>query len=699
MNGDDDQPDLFGDDAADAADDIEPPPPDADDGAPGDDTPGIPNAPARHTSEGGPLKRLIDDNFLQYASYVIRDRAIPELIDGLKPVQRRILYALHETDDGKFTKVANIVGHAMQYHPHGDASIYGALVALVNRGHLVEGQGNFGNIFTGDPAAAARYIECRLTDLARGEVFNNDLTRFVPSYDGRRKEPVTLPTKLPLLLLLGAEGIAVGLSTRIFPHNFRELIEAQIAILQKKPFEIVPDFRQAGLMDISEYNRGNGKVRLRARIEKADENRLIVREIPFTTTTDSLINSIEQAGRKRKLKLRSINDFTADVIEIEIRLAPDQDPDTAIQALYAFTQCEVSLSGRVVVLDNNRPAEMDVDSVLHANTKRLVEILRRELEWDRRRLEDEAHRKTLVQIFVENRIYKRIEEARTAAEIQKEMLAGFEPFKDRLRREITLKDLEMLLGIPIRKITRFDMEKSRREVEAILEEIAEIEKRLKKLVAYAIRYLRTLLRDYGDDEPRRTKIVTFEEVEIREITAEELTLCHDKEKGYLGHALGGDGEPILTCSSYDKIICVWGDGRYRVTPPPDKVFVDQNMVYCAVFDRDRVMTVVYDDKPFTYLKRFTFGGAIMNRDYNCAADGAKVLYFSDTEPQQLFVRYHKAKRQRIDKQVFDMKKVAVRGVKAKGLQMTSKRVRAVTDTKPRTWGKDDDTPGGVVLDF
>src|SRR6201998_1345983 len=337
------------------------------------------NSAALHLPED-PLKDLINENFIQYASYVIRDRAIPQLEDGLKPVQRRILHALYEKDDGRYNKVANIVGHCMQYHPHGDASIEDALVNLVNRSYLIEGQGNFGNVLTGDPAAASRYIECRLTDLARNELFNPKLTEYVPSYDGRNQEPVILPSKLPLILMLGSEGIAVGLSTRILPHNFVELLKAQIAILQNKRFKLLPDFPQGGLMDASEYDRGNGRVKVRAKIEKRDQNRLVIRELPFSTTTESVISSIEDAARKRKLKIRSINDFTAAAVEIVITLSPGEDPDKAHAALYHFSQCEAVLHSNIVVIQGERPVQLDVEQVLRVNTEQVVNLLKRELE-------------------------------------------------------------------------------------------------------------------------------------------------------------------------------------------------------------------------------------------------------------------------------------------------------------------------------
>src|SRR5215831_14041241 len=373
-------------------------------------------APARPFVPGKielPLHRRVNRNFLDYASYVIRDRAIPNVADGLKPVQRRILWALHQMDDGRLMKVANVTGETMKYHPHGDASISDAIVVLANKRYLIEGQGNFGNIFTGDPAAASRYIECRLTDLARNELFNPKLTTYVPSYDGRNREPLLLPSKLPLLLMLGSEGIAVGLSTRILPHNFIELLKAQISVLQNKRFKLLPDFLQGGLMDGSEYDKGNGKIKLRAKIEKRDSNKLVIREIPFSTTTESVIASIEEAARKRKLKIRSINDFTAANVEILVTLSPGEDQEKAIAALYHFTQCETTIHSNMVVIKGDRPVQMDVNEVIRFNTEQLVSLLKKELELRQAELRDELHSKSLIQIFIEHRIYKRIEECAT----------------------------------------------------------------------------------------------------------------------------------------------------------------------------------------------------------------------------------------------------------------------------------------------
>lgn len=651
--------------------------------------------PAGHdvVHEGpGPLRRLMDGNFLAYASYVICDRAIPDVEDGLKPVQRRILHALHERDDGRFIKVANIVGHTMQYHPHGDASIADALVNLTNREYLIEGQGNFGNIYTGDPAAASRYIECRLTDLARHEVFNDALTEFVPTYDGRNKEPVTLPCKLPLLLMLGAEGIAVGLSTRILPHNFPELIRAQIAILQKKSFTVYPDFQQGGLMDVSEYQDGNGRVRVRARIETGKGSHLVVRELPYGQTTESLISSIEDAVRKKKVPVRAINDFTAEKVEIELVLSPGTEPAKAIEALYAFTACESAVSSRIVVIQNRRPKDTTVSEVLRENTRQLVDLLKRELELARNRLLDEFHAKTLAQIFIENRIYKRIEECRTQPAVVKAVFDGLAPFRHLLRRDVTDEDVEKLLEIRIRRISLFDIEKNRKDIEAILKDLAEVEKNLGRLVPYAIGYLKGLLKTYAERYPRRTMIERFGTIELRELTATELQIAWDRESGYLGHAV--KGEPVLQCSSLDKIQLIWKDGRYKVLYPPERLFVDQALLYCARYDRDRVMTAVYTQAPFTFVKRFTLGGAILNKEYLCTPPDSQIVLLVEGTPERLYLKYKPAKGQRIHQQMFKPGDVPVKGVKSRGNQMTAKTVDRIETTKPRWWNDRDDTPEG-----
>jgi topoisomerase-4 subunit A len=631
----------------------------------------------------GPLKRLMDRNFLQYASYVIRDRAIPDLDDGLKPVQRRILFSLHENHDGKFIKVANIVGYCMQFHPHGDASIAEALVALANRQYLIERQGNFGNIVTGDPPAASRYIECRLTGLARSELFNDDLTEFVPSYDGRKREPVLLPAKIPLLLMLGAEGIAVGLSTRILPHNFAELIEAQIAILEKKPFRVLPDFPQGGLIDARAYDDGRGQILVRALIEKKDAHTLVIRELPFGATTDSLMASIEDAARKGKIRIKSLHDFTAGEAEVEIQLPPEQDPDRAMEALYAFTLCQTQISSRIVVIRDHKPVELDVSSILRHNTTRLVEILRRELQRKRRRLTEELHGQTLARLFVENRIYKEIETCRSAEAVQQTVLDGLQPFRNQLQRDVTLQDVENLLGIPIRRISRFDLEKNRSEIERLRTELAEAEEELAALVPYAIRYLRGLMRRHGGDNPRHTRIEQFGEISERELTADELAISYDREKGYIGNKVQGD--PLLSCSPLDRLLLIWKDGRCKVVAPPEKLFVDTSLIHCGVMDRELVMTAVYEWDFFTHIKKFTAGGLITNRESRLTPRGAEIRFLSAGSPPLLYVRYAADERSKIRQQEFKIERLPVRDRDARGPVLTSKRIEFVGASKPADW--------------
>ena len=651
-------------------------------------------------TEHGPLRQLVDFNFLQYASYVICDRAIPNVADGLKPVQRRIMHSLFEKDDGRFVKVANIVGHTMQYHPHGDASINDALVSLTNRGgYLIEGQGNFGNIYTGDRAAAGRYIECRLTKLAREELFNKELTRTIPSYDGRNQEPVTLPCKLPLLLMLGADGIAVGLSTAILTYNFIELLNEQIEILREKKrtphkADPLPDFQLGGIMDVSEYNNGIGKVKVRAKIEER-KGRLVITELPFGQTTEKITASIEEAVKKKKVAVRVINDFTAEKVEIELVLSQGATPAQVEKALYAFTNCEISASSRIIVIRDNRPVEMTVDEILHLNTQQLLAVLEGELNLKRDKLLDAFHTKTLVQIFVENRIYKKIEQCKTADAVRAAIDKGLEPFKKQLKRAIVPEDIEMLLGIPIKRISLFDINKNKTDIDKILEELAEVEKDIKGLNGYAIRYVKNLIKKYKDTYPRRTQVGTFKEIAVRELTASELDIKHDTEGQYIGTNVRG--ESLLKCSSLDKLIFLWGDGRYQLVPPPDKKFVDGNLQYCELFDRDREMTCVYAHQKATYIKRFKFGGTIMKRDYQLVPEGAKILWFQEGCPEEIYLRYRPAKGQRIHQQFFQTKDLLVKGAKAKGNRLTTKSVQYI-DTKPgRWWRTDEDTPQGVLL--
>ena len=682
-----------------------------------------PPPPSGTLTGHGPLRDLYDFNFREYSAYVICDRAIPAVEDGLKPVQRRILHSLWEKDDGRFTKVANIVGHTMQYHPHGDASIGDALVVLANKlwgkgkGYLIDGQGNFGDLFTGMPAAASRYIECRLAELARKEVFNPKTTDYTPSYDGRNKEPVLLPAKIPLLLMLGADGIAVGLSTAILPHNFCELIEAEISLIQKKPFALYPDFQLGGVMDVSEYQDGLGKVKVRAVIEARDKNKLVITELPWGETTDSISVSIEEAIKKKKVAVRKIHDLTSSEVQIELELATGATQEKVKSALYAFTNCEKSVASRPIVLDAGRPRAMTITQILQKNVDRLMDLTKREQEIRLAELDKLFHDRTLDRIFIEERIYKLIEKEKSYEGVKAAIRRGFEPFLKNLRHpEITDEDIERLLKIPIRRISQFDIDKNREEIEAIEKEEAEVKDNLLHLRAFVVKYLKALLKQYGKKYPRCTKIAqgAFKEVDVRAITASELTIRYDKENHFVGSGLRG-GDELFKCSSLDKLVFVWKDGRYKMTPPSDKIFVDKDLLEVFLFnpekDRERAFVCVYEEPlyGFSYIKRFTFGGMINNKEYRLAPEKSKVLFFDEGCPENIYVKFKPAKNQKIHQMLFQPlelvdkgageKKpvVEVRGATARGIQLTTKAIARVSPTKGSWWNDGEASTKGVLL--
>ena len=681
-----------------------------------------PVAPPPGLTGHGPLRELFDFNFRQYSAYVICSRAIPAVEDGLKPVQRRILHSLWEKDDGKYTKVANIVGHAMQYHPHGDASIGDAIVVLANKlwgegkGYLIDGQGNYGNLYTGMPAAATRYIECRLTDLARKEVFNPKTTDYVPNYDGRKQEPVLLPAKIPLLLMMGADGIAVGLATSILPHNFIELLEAEIALIQKKPFELYPDFQTGGVVDVSEYQDGLGKVKVRAVIENRDKNKLVITALPWGKTTDSLIDNIEDAIKKKKVKVRKIHDLTAENVEIELELATGESQDKVKTALYAFTDCERSITSRPIVLDAGRPKLMTVTQILQKNVDRLMFLTRRELEIRLAELDDLFHARTLDRIFVEERIYKRIEKEKTYEGVQQTVIEGFKPYRAELRRDVTLDDVERLLKIPIRRISQFDIDKNRETIKNILAEEKQVNDNLVHLRAFVVKYLKGLVKQYAKRYPRCTKIAqgAFREVDVRAITASELTIRYDKENHFVGAGLRG-GEELFKCSSLDRLVFVWKDGRYKMAPPSDKIFVDKDLLEVFLFnpekDREREFSCVYEEPlyGFSYVKRFTFGGMINNKEYRLAPEKSKVLFFAEGCPEKLYVKFKPAKNQKIHQMLFQPLElvdkgagekrpvVEIRGASARGIQLTTKAIARIASTKGTWWDDAEAAAKGVLL--
>lgn len=620
---------------------------------------------------------LFNENFLEYASYVIKDRAIPHLDDGLKPVQRRILHSLFEMDDGKFHKVANVVGHCMQYHPHGDQSINSALVVLANKDLFVDKQGNFGNVLTGDEASAARYIECRATPLAVQVLYRPEITEFEDSYDGRRKEPVVFPAKIPVGLVMGAEGIAVGMSTRILPHNFVEVCEAVQHALRDEPFELYPDFPGGGFVDVSGYEDGMGKVLVRARLDTKDPKRIVIRELPFGSTTDSLIASIENAARKNKVKIAGINDFTAENVEIEIRLPRGVYTEELVDALYAFTECENSISTNLLVIKDEKPVAMTVTEVVQYHAKRLVFILTRELELERGQLLDKLHARTLERIFVEERIYKNIEEQKTAETVINAVLTGFEPFAKEIRRKVTREDVERLLKIPIRRISRYDIDKAQKEIEEINRRLKEIKTHLASITDYAVDYLGELVETHGAGYNRRTTISDFEKVDVREAAVRNLPLRYDKKTGYLGYGVSS-GKELFKVSTYDRILVIRKTGVYSVVNVPEKLFVDKGMLSCGLADKellaDHIFNIVYKDRKngFPCLKRTRIEQYILDRSYEIVPDGASVLALTTRTDVKAVVKYKKKPMIRILEEEFNVDDYLIKGVKASGVRLAAR---------------------------
>jgi topoisomerase IV subunit A len=622
------------------------------------------------------LKQQMKTHFIQYASYVILDRAIPHVIDGLKPVQRRILETLWRQNDDKLHKVANMVGQTMQFHPHGDAPIYEALVNLANKGFLLDTQGNFGNIYTGDPSAAARYIETRLSTLARHTLFNPDITETLPTYDGRNVEPVTLPAKIPLLLMQGAEGIAVGMSTRILPHNFSELLQAQIAHLEGKPFKIFPDFPTGGIMDKSQYDKGKGKIKLRAKIEVKDAKTLVIREICYGTTTESLIRSIDEAAKKGKIKIEGINDYTARDVEIEIKLPRGQFAEEILDALYGFTECEVSLSSQIVVIKEGLPWETDVHEILSYNTHKLVEFLRRELVIEQDRLLEKIFHKTLERIFIENRLYKQIENVKTFEGIHKTLEESLAPYVKKLLRNPTHEDREKLLQIPIRRISRFDIDKNQGEIALLEERLALVEKDLKDVTKYTIAYLQSLLQKFGKDYPRKTRLKAIEEIDRRAIETKQIKVGFDRQQGYVGTKVSG---PIqLSCTNFDKILIFYRDGTYIATSIPEKQFVEK-AAWVAVADKKTVLTVVYKnvETQQVWAKRFVVSKFILDKTYRFLDEKGELLYF--TEDPELAIELHFATtaRQKLKKQSYPLKDLPITGAHTRGTRLAPHKVKKV----------------------
>jgi len=638
--------------------------------------------------ESLPVTGMYKDWFLDYASYVILERAVPAIEDGLKPVQRRILHAMKEMDDGRFNKVANIIGQSMQYHPHGDASIGDAIVNLGQKELLIETQGNWGDIRTGDGAAASRYIEARLSKFALEVVFNPQTTEWQLSYDGRKREPITLPVKFPLLLAQGVEGIAVGLSTKILPHNFIELIEGSIQILKGERPYLLPDFPTGGLADFSEYNEGHrgGRVKVRARIEEEDNKTLLIKDIPFGTTTNSLIESIIKANDKGKIKIKKVVDNTAKDVEIQIQLAPGQSPDMTIDALYAFTDCEVSISPNACVIIQDKPVFLSVNDILQYNTKQTKDLLKRELEIRKGELMEKLLFSSLEKIFIENRIYRDIEECETWDAVIQTIDKGLEPFKPDFYREITTEDIVRLTEIKIKRISKFDAFKADELMRKLQEELKEVNYNLKHLTEYSIKYYQNLLEKYGKGRERKTEIRAFDTIEATVVAANNAKLYVNRADGFVGYGLKKD-EFVCDCSDLDDVIVIRKDGVCVVTRIQEKGFVGKDILHVAVFrkgDERMVYNLIYLDggSGKAMVKRFQVLAVTRDREYDLTkgTKGSKTLYLTanpNGEAEIVTVYLTQGAKARVKVFDFDFSTIEIKGRSAGGNILTKYPVRKI----------------------
>ena len=650
---------------------------------------------------------MYKDWFLDYASYVILERAVPAIEDGFKPVQRRIMHSMKDLDDGRYNKVANIVGHTMQYHPHGDASIADAMVQIGQKDLLIDTQGNWGNILTGDSAAASRYIEARLSKFALDVVYNPKITEWQASYDGRRKEPVNLPVMFPLLLAQGGEGIAVGLSTKILPHNFIELIDASVKHLKGKRFKLYPDFPTAGIIDITDYKDGlrGGKVRVRAKISQYDRNTLVITEIPYGTNTSSLIDSILKANDKGKIKIKKIEDNTAANVEILVHLPNGISPDKTIDALYAFTNCETSISPLGCIIEDNKPLFIGVSEMLRRSTERTVELLKSELEIKLGEYEEQWHFASLERIFIENRIYRDIEEEETWEGVIAAIDKGLQPHVKHLKRKVTEDDIVRLTEIRIKRISKFDIDKAQQKIEALEDQIAEVKHHLANLTEYAIAYFKRLKKDYSERRERKTEIRIFEDVDATKVVIRNTKLYVNRAEGFVGTSLKRD-EYVCDCSDIDDIICFTKEGKMMVTKVDSKTFIGKDIVHVAVFkkkDKRTIYNMIYRDgkKGPTYVKRFAITAVTRDREYDLTngTKGSVMLYFSanpNGEAEVITVHLRQAGSIKKLKWDLDFAEILIKGRGSKGNLVTKYAVKkielkekGVSTLKPRKIWFDD----------
>ena len=654
-------------------------------------------------------KDLFKQNFIEYASYVIKDRAIPDIEDGLKPVQRRILHTLMEIDDGRFNKVANVVGSTMHYHPHGDASIYTALVNLANCDLFIEKQGNFGNFMTGDGAAAARYIECRLLPFAKKVLYNPEITNYVESYDGRRKEPVTFPAKIPVVIIQGTEGIAVGMSTKILPHNALEVIDAQIAAIKGEEFHLYPDFPGGGIMDVSDYQDGLGSVAIRAKLDTSNAKKIVIEELPYGVDSESMIHSIEDAIKKGRLKIQSVSDYTADKVNIEIYLAKGTYTKDIVDALYAYTLCEQKISVNCLVIKDKLPHVCTISDVIKYHANHIIDVSKAELEVERGHLYDKLHARTLERIFVEERIYKRIEQKRTQEAVFNAVKTGFEPYADQLVREVSDDDVDRLLKIPIRRISLFDIEKNEQEIDEINSNIKQVEYNLAHLAEYSINVLTDIKGCVNEVlKTRKTQISDFNIIDVKEVAKRDLDLKYDALTGYLGTNVK-TGNLICKVSEYDKILVIQKNGTYYCTNVADKAFVGKDIAYCNLADKQTldslVFTVIYQDKKtkITYIKRCKLSGFIMNKPYELLPepDTCSMKKLSVFEDAEVTVTYKGPSR--VKEMVFHFSDFRIKGAKAGGITITKKeiasiRIKACKLITPATGSEDETSEGSEGLE-
>ena len=652
----------------------------------------VPEAPK--TNDHAPLAASYKNWFLDYASYVILDRAVPHIDDGLKPVQRRILHTFWEQDDGRFHKVANIVGACMRYHPHGDASIGAALVGMGQRGYLVEPQGNFGNLLTGDDAAAPRYIEARLTPFARDVLFNPKTTVWQASYDGRAKEPVTLPAKFPIVLLDGAEGIAVGLSTKILPHNFNDICRCAINHLQGKRFKLVPDFPSGGIADFADYNDGErgAKVKVRAKMESRGKYQIAITELPYGVTTTSLIESILAANAKGKIKIKHVDDNTSESVEIIVHLPQGAEADKLINQLYVFTDCQVSISPAACVIDTingqDRPVFMGVSEILRRSVDKTVQLLKQELDIKLGELEQQWHWDSLERIFIEERVYRRIETSKTWESVLAEIHEGLKPFVKKLRRAITDEDVTRLTEIRIKRISAYNRFKADEAIKAIEADIKQTKHDLAHLTEFAIKWFETLQEKYGKGRKRRTTYDEIEQISAAQVVVANQKLYVNREEGFVG-LNWRQHEFVTECTILDDVVCFMADATCKVVKVADKVFVGKNIQHLHVIPKDgddRFYTIVYQDKESgkAFAKRFQLGGTTREKVYNLAAsEGSKLVFFDETKnqesiPAKIRVQLSGRCSARVKDFEFDLKELTVGSRGAKGLTVTQYPIKEVT---------------------